>query len=79
MEFFTSGKNSREAYDASPGSVGPEKKALDERFVTNFPLAWTDHVAFIKDYQSNIVDEGRIIAQREVEFLRRCDDDLPRA
>ena len=36
-------------------------------------------MAPIKNYQSNIVDEGGIIAQREIEFLRRRDDDLPRA
>jgi hypothetical protein len=79
IEFVTSGEDSRQAHDASVGGVGSAKKTLDERLVTDFPLAWTDHVAFIKNYQPNIVDEGGIIAQREIEFLRRRDDDLPRA
>jgi len=36
-------------------------------------------VTFIENYQPNIIDKGRIIAQRKIEFLRRRDDNLPRA
>jgi len=49
---------------------------LHQRFITDFALAWADHVAFVEDDQANIIDQGRVASEREIELFRRCNDDL---
>jgi len=49
---------------------------LHQRLVANFALARADHVAFVEDDKANIIDQGRVASEREVELFRRCNDDL---
>ena len=56
--------------------VGPAEKPLDLHFVADLPLVEADHVPFVEDEQADVVEEGRIVAERKVELLRRRDDDV---
>jgi hypothetical protein len=77
-ERFALRQDRRQADDAPGHCVCAAKKALHERLVANLTLARANHMTFIEDDQSHIIDKSGIIAQCKIELLRRCDDDLAR-
>lgn len=76
IELLTLWQDRRQTDDTPGRCVDSAQKALHERFVANLTFARADHMAFVEDDQSHIVDKSRIITQCEVELLRGCDDDL---
>ena len=56
--------------------VRAAKQPLDLHLVADLALVEADHVAFVEDEQADVVEKGRIVAEREVELLRRRDDDV---
>ncbi len=55
------------------------KQTLDLSLVADLPVRGPDHVALVEDNKANIVQERRVTAQAEVQFLRRSYYDLARA
>src|SRR5690606_16426254 len=79
VELISTRENRREADNTAVGRVCAAQQALHQRLVADLTLARPDHVAFIEHDQPDVVDQARIASQREVEFLRRRYDDLPRS
>ena len=79
VELIPTRENRREADNTAVGRVRASQQALHKRLVADLTLARPDHVAFIEHDQPDVVDQARIASQREVEFLRRRYDDLPRS
>jgi hypothetical protein len=57
--------------------VRTAKKPLDLHLIAYFTLIEADHVTFIEEEETDVIEEGRIVAQREVELLRRRNYDVP--
>ncbi|GIE39493.1 hypothetical protein Alo02nite_23910 [Actinoplanes lobatus] len=49
---------------------------MDLRFVADLPFGGSDHVPLVQDDQGDVVEYGRVGAQREVQLLRGRYDDF---
>src|SRR4051794_18673138 len=72
-------QDGRKANNLPLAGVWTLQEALNLHFVAHLTLAEPDHVSFIKNYKANIIDERRVVAQREIQFFRRGYDDVARA
>ncbi len=57
-------------------SVSSAKQLLHQGFISQLAAPEPNHVALVKDDQTHIVENCRILTHREVELLRRRDDDF---
>ena len=76
VELVAIGQDRRQAHDPPLVRVRTAKEPLDLHLIADLALIEADHVAFVEDEQADVVEKGRIVAEREVELLRRRDDDV---
>ena len=76
VELIAVGQDRRQAHDPPFVRVRATKESLDLYLVADLALVEADHVPFVEDEEADIIEEGRIVAEREVELLRRRDDDV---
>jgi hypothetical protein len=68
---ITVGKDRRKAYDPASVRIGTAKKPLNLHLIAYLALIEANHVPFVEHEQTDVVEKGRVIAEREVELLRR--------
>src|SRR4051794_22549303 len=56
--------------------IRPFQKALDLDLVAHLSLAQADHMTLVEHQQTNVIEQTGIIAQREIEFLGSCYNDV---
>ena len=76
VELVAIGQDRRKADDPSLLRVRAAKKPLDLYLVPDLALVWADHMPFVEDQQADIIKKRGVIAQGEVELLRRRDHDV---
>ncbi len=76
VELVAVGQDGRETNDPTLGGVWASQEPLDLNLIADFTLTESDHVAFVEDEQADVVEEARIVPQREIQFLRRRDHDV---
>ena len=69
-------ENGRKANDAPLVRVCAPKEPLDLRLIADFALVDPNHVAFIEYKKAHVVEQRRIVPQREVNLLGCGDDDV---
>ena len=62
VELVAVGEDRRQAYDPPFVRIGAPEEPLDLHLVANLALIEADHVAFVEDEQTDVIEKGRIVA-----------------
>lgn len=77
IELVAIGQNRGKANNPLLVRVRTAKKPLNLRLIAHVTLIETDHVALVEYEETNVIEGRWIIAQRELELLRRRYLDVP--